>query len=96
MLHARLQKHLNRENILLEQQHGFRHRRSSETAVAVLIQKIFDSIDKPNTKAFAVFVDLRSASPSINRLKLLIKLSQMNVSRTQEGYWRIILLVGRS
>lgn len=62
------------EPLLSNRQHGFRAKRSCETAVGYFTQSIFDIIDNRNGKALAVFVDFKKAFDSINHEKFIKKL----------------------
>ncbi|CAL8139776.1 unnamed protein product [Orchesella dallaii] len=55
-------------------QHGFRQRRSCETANAVFTQHIYEYLDCTGGKAMAVFIDFSKAFDSINQKLLIQKL----------------------
>lgn len=62
------------DEILCDAQHGFRRRRSCETAVSLLSQNVHNIIDKRKGKVLALFIDFRKAFDSVNRYKLMQKL----------------------
>lgn len=67
------------ENFFLEEQHGFRKKRSCATAISVLSQSIYNRIKLRNASCGVIYVDLQSAFPSANRLKLLHKIVKFNI-----------------
>ncbi len=68
------------EPSLCDAQHGFRKRRSCETAVSCLTQSIFNTVDKRKGKVLAIFIDFRKAFDSVNRNLLLEKMmNEFNV-----------------
>lgn len=66
-------------NILDNNQHGFRRNRSCFTAAALFSHDVLTDISKPRQKCAAVFVDLRKAFDSVCPLKLLQKLKELKV-----------------
>ncbi len=64
----------NIEPLLCNQQHGFRPKRSCQTALTLFTQEVFEGIDGRNSRVGAVFVDLKKAFNSINHTLLLSKL----------------------
>ena len=61
------------QNILVEEQAGFRKHQSTSQQVTLLSQEIKDCLDKKQT-VLAVYVDFKGAYDSVPRLKLLEKM----------------------
>ncbi|CAL8129757.1 unnamed protein product [Orchesella dallaii] len=59
---------------LNDNQHGFRPRRSCDTALCVFTQDVHNILDQTNGKALAVFIDFKKAFDSVNRTLLMRKL----------------------
>ncbi len=55
-------------------QHGFKMGYSCETAVGILTQKLYESVDKRKGKSVAIFIDFSKAFDSVNQKKLILKL----------------------
>lgn len=79
IIQQRLIKLLRINNVLIEEQHGFRTKRSCTTAASILSQEILNKLKVVKGRVFAVFIDLMSAFPSVNRLKLLSKIKSLNI-----------------
>jgi hypothetical protein len=76
---SQLTKFVEDDNILDENQHGFRKGRSCETAISLFAHDILSKVDAPDTKAIAVFVDLKKAFDTIHVLMLLQLLFKLNI-----------------
>jgi hypothetical protein len=75
-------KHVEDSELLDDNQHGFRSRRSCQTALMSFTQRIFNELDKPNHLVVVVFIDLRKAFDSVVHLILLRKIKDVfNVPR---------------
>ncbi len=70
VVYCRLLKYVN--ELLDENQHGFRKQRSCETALSIFTQHIYGNVDKRSGKSVAVFIDFSKAFESVNQ-KLLMK-----------------------
>jgi len=70
VVNEQLLNYLEENNILDDQQHGFRPGRSTTTACIDFIQQILDEIDKGN-KPLGLFIDLAQAFESVIRNKLI-------------------------
>lgn len=62
------------EEKLCEQQHGFRKKRSTDTALNVFNDYIFTNTDKPNEKVVATFIDMKKAFGTVSPDILIEKL----------------------
>jgi len=67
------------EELINDQQHGFRHNRSCFTALSKLTQQIYQDIDGRNMRAGALFIDLRKAFNSVSHDLLIMKLIKYKV-----------------
>ena len=75
ILNKRITKCLEENNILAEEQNGFRTDRSCEDHAFTL-----DSVIRNNTTVFAAFIDLKKAFDFVDRNMLLYKLLQSNIN----------------
>lgn len=73
LIKTRLNRHLQRNNLLSNLQFGFREGLSTEDAVYEVTRNIYSSIDN-NKKPLAIFLDLAKAFDTIPHDKLLQKL----------------------
>uniref|UniRef100_A0A3Q3EDH9 Reverse transcriptase domain-containing protein n=1 Tax=Labrus bergylta TaxID=56723 RepID=A0A3Q3EDH9_9LABR len=74
----RLNKFINKHNLLTDSQYGFRPNRSTSLAVIELIEKITNSLDQKNYAA-GVFIDLKKAFDTINHNRLINKLERYGI-----------------
>ena len=79
IIFIQLSSFIELENILDNEQHGFRRKRSCFTAATLFAHDIIFQLDKPHMKCAAVFVDLRKAFDSISSIKLLEKLFELEI-----------------
>jgi Reverse transcriptase (RNA-dependent DNA polymerase) len=73
ILSSRLISYINANNLLCEQQHGFRSNRSCETALITAIEHWKSSLAK-NKYVLALFIDFKKAFDLLNRKLLFLKL----------------------
>lgn len=77
----KLMNHVESNNLLEDNQHGFRSGRSCATVLTLFTSKVFQELDKPNNNIIVVFFDLKKAFnsilhvPLINELLLTFKLN---------------------
>lgn len=71
IINKRLKSYLEKNNLLSNNQHGFRERKSTEDAVIQLTNYIVDKLDH-NKKAIGIFIDLKKAFDTVS-VSLLIK-----------------------
>jgi hypothetical protein len=71
---SRIQQRIDSQ--LCDQQHGFRRFRSCQTALDVMLEYIYDELDKPNSYVVAVYFDAKSAFNSVDYSLLLVKLME--------------------
>ncbi len=71
------------EERLCEQQHGFRKKRSTHTALTIFSDYIFTGTDKRNGKVVAVYIDMKKAFDSVSPKLLIQKLmSEFSIGKT--------------
>ena len=79
LINSRLVWHLEKRNILIPEQAGFRHHRSTEDQVAYIAQRIEDGFqDKHHT--LAVWIDLEKAFDKVWKDGLRLKLHKSGIS----------------
>ena len=78
LMSNRLNDFLNQNNILFEQQYGFRQKLSTDFALIELSDKIAEAIDKKKFM-IGIFVDLSKAFDTLNHNILLQKLSSYGI-----------------
>ena len=74
-----LQKYLKDQNILYNNQFGFRTGHSTEHAIAQLVDQIYEAFEK-NKYTLGVFIDLSKAFDTIHHLVLLRKLELYGIT----------------
>ena len=79
ILNRRLQKYLEKNNILADEQNGFRASRSCLDHVLVLCT-VLRNRKSAGLNTFLSFIDFQKAFDSVDRGLLLYKLSQMGIS----------------
>ncbi|CAL8083504.1 unnamed protein product [Orchesella dallaii] len=72
ILHNKIVEYVR--DVLDDHQHGFRSKRSCETATTIFTQNIYEELDKTSGKAMAVFIDFSKAFDSVNQTLLIRKL----------------------
>lgn len=85
-----LQEYLNRHEIIIEEQSGFRSKHSCETALNLVISEWKESMSKKQITV-AVFIDLKRAFETIDRDILLKKLNRTGVRNTALEWFRSYL-----
>ena len=82
---------------LSDMQHGFRKNRSCETAIIRFTQDIYNSIEKPNGKVVAVYIDCSKAFDAISHdlliLKLIIKFNVEPYRGPETERMRVLLVL---
>ena len=78
LMSNRLNDFLNQNNILFEQQYGFRQKLSTDFALIEISDKIAEAIDKKKFM-IGIFVDLSKAFDTLNHKILLTKLSSYGI-----------------
>ena len=94
IIHSQVMKHLDRHNILVDSQHGFRRKRSCESQ---LIRTINDISERMNdkTQADAILLDFSKAFDKVPKKRLLLKLDHYGV-RGKTLAWVDAFLSNRS
>ena len=85
-LNIRLQKYMEQNNILSDEQNGFRESRSCEDHIYVMDTLINTKLNQ-NQQVFACFVDFSKAFDLINRDQLLLQVLNNNVDG--KFYWSL-------
>lgn len=73
-LYKRLMQHIDNNNILNEQQFGFRKRLSTEDAIFKLTHEVLNALNN-KTMVGSIFYDLEKAFDSVNHSLLIKKTS---------------------
>ena len=74
----RLQEWINNNNILTENQHGFRKSRSTISAIAQLLNDVYAYINS-KVNPYIIFLDLKKAFDTVSHTKLIVKLGAMGL-----------------
>ena len=77
-MNSQLTKHLSINNILCEEQYGFRPERSTSTAIFNYLNNIITEINNRKIVG-ALYLDFSKAFDSINHLRLINKLNDMGI-----------------
>ena len=78
LFNKRLLSFINNNNILSEQQYGFRSKRSTSLALSELMENITNAVDNSNY-AIGIFIDLKKAFDTLDHGILLSKLESYGV-----------------
>ena len=78
-MHSRVYEHLEDNNLIYENQYGFRKKHSTNHAITYMIEKIKRKLDEKQLVA-GVFIDLEKAFDTVNHNILLSKLSHYGIS----------------
>ena len=89
-VHHQLYSYLNEKKILAKEQHGFRTRRATDTALIHFTDKILASMDSGQVTGVA-FLDLSKAFDTVNHELLLRKLSYLGLSKNSVSWFRSYL-----
>jgi hypothetical protein len=85
IIKKRLLSFLNKHNIITNKQHGFRRGRSTNTAIADFIGKVYKSLDEREI-SIGIFLDLSKAFDLVDHNILLNKMARMGI-RGVAGKW---------
>ena len=77
----KIRKFLNDKNILMQEQHGFRERHSTTSAIYEVLKYAYEALDRKEFCLMTMF-DLSKAFDSLNRDKLLMKLFNIGIRGT--------------
>ena len=78
IIHSQVMKHLDRHNILVDSQHGFRRKRSCESQLIRTINNISERMND-RTQTDAILLDFSKAFDKVPRKRLLLKLDHYGV-----------------
>ena len=78
IVHKRISMFLENNNMLCDDQYGFRKERSTTHSIVNLTNSIFDAINKRET-CFAIFIDLKKAFDTVNHNILLRKIDHIGI-----------------
>ena len=79
LLNKRILKHLEENDLLPEQQYGFRKGRSTHQPIEALLKAATESTSQARGHLYACFVDFRKAFPSVDREVMVRKLPSMGI-----------------
>ena len=82
VMHTRLSKFLENNNILFEKQFGFRKKHSTNHALVDIVEQIKKKLDN-KTYTCGVFVDLEKAFDTVNHNILVGKLEHYGIRNTE-------------
>jgi hypothetical protein len=94
VVHHQLYYYLNEKSVLAKEQHGFRARRATDTALIHFTDKILASMDSGQVTG-VVFLDLSKAFDTVNHELLLRKLSRLGLSDNSVSWFSLIYLIDR-
>lgn len=94
VIYTHIMSHLNLNNLLFENQHGFRHKRSCQTQLFELVTDLHEAL---HTKYYmdAIFIDLSKAFDRVPHNRLLLKLNALELDPSVTS-WIQNFLTGRS
>ena len=78
VIHSQVMKHLERHNILSDQQHGFRKRRSCDTQLLLTLQDLSQALEN-NEQIDAVLLDFSKAFDKVPHERLAVKLHHYGI-----------------
>ena len=78
IVHARISLFLEANNLLCDEQYGFRKNRSTTHSITNLTNSILDAVNKQET-CLAVFIDLKKAFDTVNHSILIRKIDQVGI-----------------
>ena len=87
--------HLDRNNLLFQNQHGFRSRVSCETQLIQFTQDLYDTLNKQGGQADVIVMDFSKAFDKVDHQRLLLKLHRLGIN-TGVITWIQSFLSGRS
>ena len=79
LVHTQLSLYLEEEEILTNNQFGFRKQRSTSHAISQVLNQIYTNINRSNITA-AVYIDFSKAFNSVQHSTLIAKLTELNLS----------------
>jgi hypothetical protein len=91
---SNVHRHLAAHNLLVSSQHGFRKKRSCETAIVSTLHKWADPLDQ-GSSIDAIFLDFAKAFDRVPHRRLLIKLDLLGI-RGPYAIWIANFLRGRT
>ena len=92
---SNIMAHLDRNNLLFQNQHGFRSRVSCETQLIQFTQDLYDTLNKQGGQADVIVMDFSKAFDKVDHQRLLLKLHRLGIN-TGVITWIQSSLSGRS
>ena len=93
LIHNQLSYFIEENNLLTDNQYGFRKQRSTSHAISQVLHQIYSNMNKSAITA-AVYIDFSKAFNCVQHSTLLCKLGKMNLS-PKNIQWIASYLVGR-
>lgn len=81
-----LEEHLERHNIIIDQQSGFRKMHSCESALNLILMEWKSSIENGDATV-AVFLDLKRAFETICRQRMIMKLERIGIAGKEKDWF---------
>ncbi|XP_062575423.1 uncharacterized protein LOC134237333 [Saccostrea cucullata] len=85
VVHSTVMDHFDRNNILCDEQHGFRARRSCETQLVITLDQLARNMDQ-GYQTDVILLDFSKAFDKVPHQRLLLKLEHYGVSGTTLGW----------
>jgi hypothetical protein len=87
---GRLEQHLQQNNILISEQHGFRKGKSTKSALLEFVENVINGLEEGD-KVMSVFLDLSKAFDCVDFEILLNKLKEIGVTGVSNDLFRSYL-----
>ena len=81
IIYSHIIAHLNKEGLITDNQHGFRHGHSCETQLAIFVHDIQSVLDK-SREIDAVFLDFAKAFEAVSHQHILLKLKSFGINNS--------------
>ena len=92
---SNIMAHLDRNNLLFQNQHGFRSQVSCETQLIQFTQDLYDNINKEGGQSDVIVIDFSKAFDKVDHQRLMLKLHRLDINAGVMA-WIQSFLSGRS